>query len=195
MQVRHHGNHELMRLLITVHMKTPHAKKINVKNVSACNFIYYDESFQTIIRCAMANNRKHPIESRERRNLVYKVRMKLTFQMQILAVTVENPYMTMWTQFHFLSPRLLSKHQELRPAHLTLEFIRIEYVWQEGQHAPAQVKHNNAMRNCKNLWCYICWQHGEAILYFGTGSLCFQLNANVNVNMVLRYVFFQCIFV
>lgn len=44
-----------------------------------------------------------------------------------------------------LSPRLLSKHQEHRLAHLTLKFIRIGYVWQERQHAPAQVKHNNAM--------------------------------------------------
>ncbi|XP_028279278.1 indoleamine 2,3-dioxygenase 2-like isoform X2 [Parambassis ranga] len=37
-----------------------------------------------------------------------------------------------------LSPHLLSNHRELRLAHLALGFISMGYVWQEGQHAPAQ---------------------------------------------------------
>lgn len=117
MQVRHHGNHELMRLLITVHMKTPHAKQISVKSQSACNFIYYDESLQTVIRCVMANNLKHPIDSRKRRNLVSEVRMKLAFQMQILAVTDENPYMTMWTQFHLIVLTALENRYTVQTNH------------------------------------------------------------------------------
>ncbi|XP_028445484.1 indoleamine 2,3-dioxygenase 2-like isoform X1 [Perca flavescens] len=38
-----------------------------------------------------------------------------------------------------LSPDLLSDHRELRLAHLVLGFISMGYVWQEGQHAPAQI--------------------------------------------------------
>ncbi|KAF7665876.1 hypothetical protein LDENG_00131060 [Lucifuga dentata] len=38
-----------------------------------------------------------------------------------------------------LSPHLLSSHRELRLAHLALGFITAGYVWQEGQHAPAQI--------------------------------------------------------
>uniref|UniRef100_A0A3B4XVH3 Indoleamine 2,3-dioxygenase 2-like n=1 Tax=Seriola lalandi dorsalis TaxID=1841481 RepID=A0A3B4XVH3_SERLL len=38
-----------------------------------------------------------------------------------------------------LIPNLLSDHRELSLAHLALGFISMGYVWQEGQHAPAQV--------------------------------------------------------
>lgn len=38
-----------------------------------------------------------------------------------------------------LSPHHLTSHRELRLAHLALGFITMGYVWQEGQHAPAQV--------------------------------------------------------
>ncbi|XP_039857703.1 indoleamine 2,3-dioxygenase 2-like isoform X2 [Simochromis diagramma] len=38
-----------------------------------------------------------------------------------------------------LSPDLLSDHRELRLAHLALGFISMGYVWQEGQHAPAEI--------------------------------------------------------
>lgn len=52
-------------------------------------------------------------------------------------------------QMPVLSPHLLSNHRELRLAHLALGFISMGYVWQEGQHAPAQVKHNSGMRDGK----------------------------------------------
>ncbi|XP_075932066.1 indoleamine 2,3-dioxygenase 2-like [Anarhichas minor] len=42
-------------------------------------------------------------------------------------------------QMPVLSPHLLSDHRELRLAHLALGFISMGYVWQEGQHAPAQI--------------------------------------------------------
>lgn len=42
-----------------------------------------------------------------------------------------------------MSPDLLSDHRELRLAHLALGFISMGYVWQEGQHAPAEVRHTN----------------------------------------------------
>lgn len=45
-----------------------------------------------------------------------------------------------------LSPHLLNNHRELRLAHLALGFISMGYVWQEGQHSPAQVKHCRAMK-------------------------------------------------
>uniref|UniRef100_A0A673AC36 Indoleamine 2,3-dioxygenase 1 n=1 Tax=Sphaeramia orbicularis TaxID=375764 RepID=A0A673AC36_9TELE len=38
-----------------------------------------------------------------------------------------------------LSPHHLNSHRELRLAHLALGFITMGYVWQEGQHAPAQI--------------------------------------------------------
>lgn len=46
-----------------------------------------------------------------------------------------------------LSPHLLSNHRELRLAHLALGFISMGYVWQEGQHAPAQVMSWNIAKN------------------------------------------------
>ena len=50
-----------------------------------------------------------------------------------------------------LSPHLLSNYRELRLAHLALGFISMGYVWQEGQHAPAQVKyHGDMMDGFKN---------------------------------------------
>uniref|UniRef100_A0A3Q1FM55 Indoleamine 2,3-dioxygenase 2-like n=1 Tax=Acanthochromis polyacanthus TaxID=80966 RepID=A0A3Q1FM55_9TELE len=58
----------------------------------------------------LANNLTHLIESRKLRDLM-----------------------------PVLSPDLLSNHRELRLAHLTLGFISMGYVWQEGQHAPAQI--------------------------------------------------------
>lgn len=41
-----------------------------------------------------------------------------------------------------LDPHLLSNHRELRLAHLALGFLTMGYVWQEGHHAPARVRHN-----------------------------------------------------
>ncbi|KAM9847662.1 indoleamine 2,3-dioxygenase 2-like [Aulostomus maculatus] len=38
-----------------------------------------------------------------------------------------------------LSPCYLRNHRQLRLAHLALGFITMGYVWQEGQHAPAQI--------------------------------------------------------
>ncbi|XP_030604435.1 indoleamine 2,3-dioxygenase 2-like [Archocentrus centrarchus] len=61
----------------------------------------------------LANNLTHLIESRKLRDLVHKMPV--------------------------LSPHLLSSHRELRLAHLALGFISMGYVWQEGQHAPAQI--------------------------------------------------------
>ncbi|CAN9499701.1 unnamed protein product [Ophioblennius macclurei] len=61
----------------------------------------------------LANNLTHLIESRKLRDLVH--------------------------QMPVLSPHLLSNHRELRLAHLALGFISMGYVWQEGQHAPAQI--------------------------------------------------------
>ncbi|GAA6229358.1 indoleamine 2,3-dioxygenase 2-like [Lates japonicus] len=61
----------------------------------------------------LANNLTHLIESRKLRDLVHKMPV--------------------------LSPHLLSNHRELRLAHLALGFISMGYVWQEGQHAPAQI--------------------------------------------------------
>ncbi|XP_072246451.1 indoleamine 2,3-dioxygenase 2-like [Leuresthes tenuis] len=60
----------------------------------------------------LANNLMHLIESRKLRDLVHKMPV--------------------------LSPHLLSSHREFRLAHLALGFISMGYVWQEGQHAPAQ---------------------------------------------------------
>ncbi|XP_045927088.1 indoleamine 2,3-dioxygenase 2-like [Micropterus dolomieu] len=61
----------------------------------------------------LANNITHLIESRKLRDLVHKMPV--------------------------LSPHLLNNHRELRLAHLALGFISMGYVWQEGQHAPAQI--------------------------------------------------------
>ncbi|XP_051233488.1 indoleamine 2,3-dioxygenase 2-like [Dicentrarchus labrax] len=61
----------------------------------------------------LANNLTHLIESCKLRDLVHKMPV--------------------------LSPHLLSNHRELRLAHLALGFISMGYVWQEGQHAPAQI--------------------------------------------------------
>ncbi|XP_074532241.1 indoleamine 2,3-dioxygenase 2-like [Halichoeres trimaculatus] len=61
----------------------------------------------------LANNLHHLIESRKLRDLVHKMPV--------------------------LSTHLLSNHQELRLAHLALGFISMGYVWQEGQHAPAEI--------------------------------------------------------
>ncbi|XP_068424080.1 indoleamine 2,3-dioxygenase 2-like [Clinocottus analis] len=60
----------------------------------------------------LANNLSHLIESRKLRDLVHK--------MPVLGL------------------HLLRDHRELRLAHLALGFISMGYVWQEGQHAPAQ---------------------------------------------------------
>lgn len=49
----------------------------------------------------------------------------------------------MMFQMPVLSPHHLTSHRELRLAHLALGFITMGYVWQEGQHAPAQVTHSN----------------------------------------------------
>uniref|UniRef100_A0A8D0A9X8 Indoleamine 2,3-dioxygenase 1 n=1 Tax=Sander lucioperca TaxID=283035 RepID=A0A8D0A9X8_SANLU len=62
----------------------------------------------------LANNLTHLIESHTLRDLVHKMPV--------------------------LSPDFLIDHRELRLAHLVLGFISMGYVWQEGQHAPAQVK-------------------------------------------------------
>eukprot|EP00064_Thunnus_orientalis_P002675 superscaffoldBa00000204_g2682 len=61
----------------------------------------------------LANNLTHLIESRKLRDMVHKMPV--------------------------LSPDLLTNHRELRLAHLALGFISMGYVWQEGQHAPAQI--------------------------------------------------------
>ncbi|KAM6997592.1 indoleamine 2,3-dioxygenase 2-like [Tautogolabrus adspersus] len=61
----------------------------------------------------LANNLKHLIETRKLRDLVHKMPL--------------------------LSTHLLSNHRELRLAHLALGFISMGYVWQEGQHAPAEI--------------------------------------------------------
>ncbi|KAK2921768.1 indoleamine 2,3-dioxygenase 2-like [Channa argus] len=61
----------------------------------------------------LANNLTHLIESHELRDLV--------------------------DEMPVLSPHLLSNHRELRLAHLALGFISMGYVWQEGQHSPAQI--------------------------------------------------------
>ncbi|XP_040906568.1 indoleamine 2,3-dioxygenase 2-like [Toxotes jaculatrix] len=61
----------------------------------------------------LANNLTHLIESCQLRDLVHKMPV--------------------------LSPHLLSNHRELRLAHLALGFISMGYVWQEGQHAPAEI--------------------------------------------------------
>lgn len=61
----------------------------------------------------LAHNLTHLIESRKLRDLVHKMPV--------------------------LSPDLLSNHRELRLAHLALGFISMGYVWQEGQHAAAQI--------------------------------------------------------
>ncbi|XP_030011006.1 indoleamine 2,3-dioxygenase 2-like [Sphaeramia orbicularis] len=61
----------------------------------------------------LANNLTHLIESRKLRDLVHKMPV--------------------------LSPHHLNSHRELRLAHLALGFITMGYVWQEGQHAPAQI--------------------------------------------------------
>ncbi|XP_056251778.1 indoleamine 2,3-dioxygenase 2-like [Seriola aureovittata] len=61
----------------------------------------------------LANNLTHLIKSRKLRDLVHEMPV--------------------------LIPNLLSDHRELSLAHLALGFISMGYVWQEGQHAPAQV--------------------------------------------------------
>ncbi|XP_044229818.1 indoleamine 2,3-dioxygenase 2-like [Thunnus albacares] len=61
----------------------------------------------------LANNLTYLIESRKLRDMVHKMPV--------------------------LSPDLLTNHRELRLAHLALGFISMGYVWQEGQHAPAQI--------------------------------------------------------
>ncbi|XP_026209688.1 indoleamine 2,3-dioxygenase 2-like [Anabas testudineus] len=61
----------------------------------------------------LANNLTHLIETHKLRDLVHKMPV--------------------------LSPHLLNNHRELRLAHLALGFISMGYVWQEGQHSPAQV--------------------------------------------------------
>uniref|UniRef100_A0A8D0ACV8 Indoleamine 2,3-dioxygenase 1 n=1 Tax=Sander lucioperca TaxID=283035 RepID=A0A8D0ACV8_SANLU len=61
----------------------------------------------------LANNLTHLIESHTLRDLVHKMPV--------------------------LSPDFLIDHRELRLAHLVLGFISMGYVWQEGQHAPAQI--------------------------------------------------------
>ncbi|XP_007545407.1 indoleamine 2,3-dioxygenase 2-like [Poecilia latipinna] len=61
----------------------------------------------------LANNLTHLIESRKLRDVVHKMPI--------------------------LSPHHLSNHRELRLAHLALGFISMGYVWQEGQHEPAQI--------------------------------------------------------
>ncbi|XP_054885671.1 indoleamine 2,3-dioxygenase 2-like [Poeciliopsis prolifica] len=61
----------------------------------------------------LANNLTHLIESRKLRDVVHKMPI--------------------------LSPHHLSNHRELRLAHLALGFISMGYVWQEGQHKPAQI--------------------------------------------------------
>ncbi|XP_047198182.1 indoleamine 2,3-dioxygenase 2 [Hippoglossus stenolepis] len=61
----------------------------------------------------LANNLTPLIESRKLRDLVHKMPV--------------------------LSPHLLSNHRELRLAQLVLGFITMGYVWQNGQHAPAQI--------------------------------------------------------
>ncbi|XP_024153250.1 indoleamine 2,3-dioxygenase 2 [Oryzias melastigma] len=61
----------------------------------------------------LANNLAHLIESHKLRDLVHKMPV--------------------------LSPHHLTSHRELRLAHLALGFITMGYVWQEGQHAPAQI--------------------------------------------------------
>ncbi|XP_070834187.1 indoleamine 2,3-dioxygenase 2-like [Chaetodon trifascialis] len=61
----------------------------------------------------LANNLTHLTESCKLRDLVHKMPV--------------------------LSPHLLSNHRELRLAHVALGFISMAYVWQEGQHAPAQI--------------------------------------------------------
>ncbi|XP_022619425.1 indoleamine 2,3-dioxygenase 2-like [Seriola dumerili] len=61
----------------------------------------------------LANNLTHLIKSRKLRDLVHEMPV--------------------------LIPNLLNDHRELSLAHLALGFISMGYVWQEGQHAPAQV--------------------------------------------------------
>ncbi|XP_071388808.1 indoleamine 2,3-dioxygenase 2-like [Centroberyx affinis] len=60
----------------------------------------------------LANNLTHLIESHQLRDLVHKMPV--------------------------LSPHRLTSHRELRLAHLSLAFITMGYVWQEGQHAPTE---------------------------------------------------------
>ncbi|TKS85743.1 Indoleamine 2,3-dioxygenase 2 [Collichthys lucidus] len=100
----------------------------------------------------LANNLTHLIESRKLRDQVHKVRMSKAFIMQTLNAIkthachcghtvsfVESLMVILITiQMPVLSPDLLSNHRELRLAHLALGFIIMGYVWQEGQHAPAQ---------------------------------------------------------
>lgn len=54
-------------------------------------------------------------------------------------------------QMPVLSPHHLNSHRELRLAHLALGFISMGYVWQEGRHAPAQVKHHGNKETCGEL--------------------------------------------
>ncbi|XP_028983129.1 indoleamine 2,3-dioxygenase 2-like [Betta splendens] len=61
----------------------------------------------------LANNLTHLIESHKLRDRVHEMPV--------------------------LSPHLLNNHRELMLAHLALGFISMGYVWQEGQHSPAQV--------------------------------------------------------
>ncbi|CAJ1067242.1 indoleamine 2%2C3-dioxygenase 2-like isoform X1 [Xyrichtys novacula] len=61
----------------------------------------------------LASNLNHLIETRKLQDLVHKMPV--------------------------LSTHLLMDHRELRLAHLALGFISMGYVWQEGQHAPAEI--------------------------------------------------------
>ncbi|KAM7385464.1 hypothetical protein PAMP_001547 [Pampus punctatissimus] len=61
----------------------------------------------------LANNLTHLIETHKLRDMVHKMPV--------------------------LSLEYLTSHRELRLAHLALGFISMGYVWQEGQHAPAEI--------------------------------------------------------
>uniref|UniRef100_A0A3Q1FU47 Indoleamine 2,3-dioxygenase 2-like n=1 Tax=Acanthochromis polyacanthus TaxID=80966 RepID=A0A3Q1FU47_9TELE len=75
----------------------------------------------------LANNLTHLIESRKLRDLVHNMPV--------------------------LSPDLLSNHRELRLAHLTLGFISMGYVWQEGQHGD-MFKRNDMILPKALAWPY-----------------------------------------
>lgn len=66
------------------------------------------------------------------------------------------PTVSVPIQMPVLSPHLLSDHRELRLAHLALGFISMGYVWQEGQHSPAQVQHCKAKVEVMPFNLYIC---------------------------------------
>lgn len=74
-----------------------------------------------------------------------------------------------------LSPHLLSSHRELRLAHLALGFISMGYVWQEGQHAPAQVKHYCSKE-----------KDGKRSIHWWPGSLRFEKQIKIYNLAVVR---------